>query len=153
MGVKIGADLAGEVGMGRENALVEKDQAAVAARGGFADDGVAQGGVAGRKQIAGEDDGKLVADFDALEVVGQGESGNVEFLDRMNRIYRMGREKGKVFHSMENFFAIFPHNGKNVSTVWKKWERRGHGDFQESLRVTVRLKTGAPGRESGSAVK
>ena len=20
---------------------------------------------------------------------------------------------------MENFFAIFPHNGKNVSTVWK----------------------------------
>jgi hypothetical protein len=21
---------------------------------------------------------------------------------------------------MENFFAIFPHNGKNVSTLWKK---------------------------------
>jgi len=25
----------------------------------------------------------------------------------------------EVFHSMENFSAIFPHNGKNVSTVWK----------------------------------
>ena len=25
----------------------------------------------------------------------------------------------KVFHTMENFFAIFPHYGKNVSTLWK----------------------------------
>ena len=25
----------------------------------------------------------------------------------------------EVFHTMEKFFAIFPHNGKNVSTVWK----------------------------------
>ena len=25
----------------------------------------------------------------------------------------------KVFHGMENFFATFPHNGKNISTVWK----------------------------------
>ncbi len=83
-----------------------------------------------------------------------------------------------VFHSMENFFAIFPHNGKNVglratfgprseselalrairardarSTLWKNWKGRGHEDFQESLRVTVRLKRGAPGWLSGSAVK
>ena len=26
---------------------------------------------------------------------------------------------GRVFHSMENIFADFPHNGKNVSTLWK----------------------------------
>ena len=25
----------------------------------------------------------------------------------------------RFFHSMENFFRIFPHNGKNVSTLWK----------------------------------
>ena len=25
-----------------------------------------------------------------------------------------------VFHAMEKCFAIFPHNGKNVSTLWKK---------------------------------
>ncbi len=25
----------------------------------------------------------------------------------------------RFFHTMENFFAIFPHNGKNVSTLWK----------------------------------
>ena len=25
----------------------------------------------------------------------------------------------KFFHSMEKFFSFFPHNGKNVSTVWK----------------------------------
>ena len=25
----------------------------------------------------------------------------------------------RLFHSMENFFEIFPHNGKNVSTLWK----------------------------------
>jgi hypothetical protein len=24
---------------------------------------------------------------------------------------------------MENFFVVFPHNGKNVSTLWKKWPR------------------------------
>ncbi len=27
------------------------------------------------------------------------------------------------FHSMENFFAIFPHNGRNVSTLWKTVEQ------------------------------
>ena len=47
--LKLGADLPGEIRKGREDALVEKDQAAVAARGGFACDGVAQGGVARRK--------------------------------------------------------------------------------------------------------
>ncbi len=26
---------------------------------------------------------------------------------------------GQVFHTMEKVFAIFPHNGKNVSTLWK----------------------------------
>jgi hypothetical protein len=26
---------------------------------------------------------------------------------------------GCFFHTMENFLAVFPHNGKNVSTVWK----------------------------------
>ena len=26
----------------------------------------------------------------------------------------------EVFHRMENFFAIFPRYGKNVSTLWKK---------------------------------
>jgi len=25
----------------------------------------------------------------------------------------------KVFHTMEKDFGIFPHNGKNVSTLWK----------------------------------
>ena len=28
---------------------------------------------------------------------------------------------------MENFFAIFPHNGKNVSTVWKTPRAAGAG--------------------------
>ena len=27
----------------------------------------------------------------------------------------------EVFHSMENFFAIFPRYGNNVSTVWITW--------------------------------
>ena len=31
----------------------------------------------------------------------------------------LGRSFAKVFHSMENFFVIFPHNGRNVSTLWK----------------------------------
>jgi hypothetical protein len=26
---------------------------------------------------------------------------------------------GRFFHTMEKVFGIFPHNGKNVSTVWK----------------------------------
>ena len=30
-----------------------------------------------------------------------------------------GVRGSRVFHAMENFFAIFPHNGKNVSTLWK----------------------------------
>ena len=51
---------------------------------------------------------------------------------------RVGAETGgvrravsSVFHSMENFFAIFPHNGKNFSTLWKTFFRaccaRGRG--------------------------
>jgi len=28
---------------------------------------------------------------------------------------------GRFFHTMEKVFGIFPHNGKNVSTVWKTW--------------------------------
>ena len=29
-------------------------------------------------------------------------------------------ERRGFFHAMENFFAVFPHNGKLFSTVWKK---------------------------------
>ncbi len=25
----------------------------------------------------------------------------------------------RIFHTMENFFAIFPHYGKKFSTLWK----------------------------------
>jgi hypothetical protein len=40
----------------------------------------------------------------------------------------------QVFHTMEKIFAIFPHNGKKVSTPWKNrvrqhrdWGAAGHG--------------------------
>ena len=26
---------------------------------------------------------------------------------------------GRFFHAMEKLFAVFPHNGKNSSTLWK----------------------------------
>jgi hypothetical protein len=34
--------------------------------------------------------------------------------------WKCGPNAPIVFHSMENFFAIFPRYGKNVSTPWKK---------------------------------
>ncbi len=38
---------------------------------------------------------------------------------RLRVIAALHRNVVKVFHSMEKCFAIFPHNGKNVSTLWK----------------------------------
>jgi hypothetical protein len=28
-------------------------------------------------------------------------------------------KSARFFHTMEKVFAVFPHHGKNVSTVWK----------------------------------
>jgi hypothetical protein len=32
-------------------------------------------------------------------------------------------KNGRFFHAMENCFAVVPHNGKKVSTVWKNQGR------------------------------
>ena len=43
------------------------------------------------------------------------------------------------FHTMENFFAIFPHNGKLFSTVWKISARRFRGPRHLAWRVNQDL--------------
>ena len=58
----------------------------------------------------------------------------------MGRGLSTGKGSGpEVFHTMENFFAIFPHNGKNVSTVWKNFEPRfvAEGAADAARRLTA----------------
>ena len=35
------------------------------------------------------------------------------------KVFHTVEKNGHFFHTMEKFFCIFPHNGKNVSTPWK----------------------------------
>ena len=49
---------------------------------------------------------------------------------------------GRFFHTMEKVFGIFPHNGKNVSTLWKT---RFYGCFQGLLAALSGLLSGARG--------
>ena len=65
---EIGADLRRQLGKSGARAAVQQDQAAVAAVAAAARQGVAQRAVARRKQMAGENDRKGVADDDFLEM-------------------------------------------------------------------------------------
>ena len=47
--------------------------------------------------------GKLFCDFSIL----------------WKNIFHTVEKQARFFHTMENIFRNFPHNGKNVSTVWK----------------------------------
>jgi hypothetical protein len=42
----------------------------------------------------------------------------------MEKTFPAPEKSARFFHTMEKVFAIFPHNGKNVSTVWKTFEPR-----------------------------
>ena len=42
----------------------------------------------------------------------------------VGEVFHTVEKTGRFFHTMENLFGIFPHNGKNVSTVWKNLEPR-----------------------------
>ena len=46
--------------------------------------------------------------------------------------------EAEVFHTMEKLFGIFPHNGKNVSTVWKTRFRAVSGVLGCSLGAVER---------------
>ena len=98
VGGEVGVDLPGQVWDGGQYPFVQQDETPAEAGSAIADQRRAQGPIARRKQVAGENDGKGVLDGDALEM-------------------------------------------------------HAHAGFQESFRVTVRLKIGAPGRLSGSTVK
>jgi hypothetical protein len=42
-----------------------------------------------------------------------------DFSTQWKKCFHGVEKKGDFFHTMENVFAVFPHNGKNVSTVRK----------------------------------
>ena len=72
VGFEIGADLLRQAGQGGLDALVQQDEAPVAAGNAAARQRVPQRAVARREQMPGERDGKVVADDDALHVDGHG---------------------------------------------------------------------------------
>jgi hypothetical protein len=37
------------------------------------------------------------------------------------KVFHSMEKQADIFHTMEKVFAVFPHNGKIVSIVWKKW--------------------------------
>ncbi len=51
-----------------------------------------------------------------------GPCGGEKFSTVWKNSFHSVEKNGRFFHTMEKSFAIFPHNGKNVSTVWKKRE-------------------------------
>jgi hypothetical protein len=65
----------------------------MAAGGGSARQGVAQRAVARQEQMAGEDNGKIVADHDALEV--DGHESNNELKMKNDRIVHINAWQGK----------------------------------------------------------
>jgi hypothetical protein len=42
-----------------------------------------------------------------------------EFSTLWKKVFHTVEKTARIFHTMEKCFAIFPHNGKNVSTLWK----------------------------------
>ena len=50
----------------------------------------------------------------------------------------------KAFHSMEKVFADYPHNGKNVSTLWKTFGR-GEGGMKTILNMAMVCVLGCAG--------
>jgi general secretion pathway protein K len=48
----------------------------------------------------------------------------LSFSTPWKKVFHTVEKNGRFFHTMEKCFAIFPHNGKNVSTVWKTLESR-----------------------------
>ncbi len=57
----------------------------------------------------------------------------------------------KVFHSMEKVFADFPHNGKNVSTLWKTFGR-GEGGMKTILNMAMVCVLGCAGAVQAATV-
>ena len=57
-------------------------------------------------------------------------------------IFHTVEKTAQFFHTMEKLFAVFPHNGKNVSTVWKT---RFSGCFQGFSDCSPGLLSGARG--------
>ena len=42
-----------------------------------------------------------------------------DFSTVWKNVFHTVEKRARFFHTMEKCFTIFPHNGKNVSTLWK----------------------------------
>ena len=62
------------------------------------------------------------AGFGALRATRGGPGPRPDFSTVWKKVFHSVETPGHFFHTMEKVFAIFPHNGKNVSTVWKNRE-------------------------------